>query len=148
MLGEALEQLIYERTQLQWAQQNGLKVTDEEVDQLERSVADRNQLTLTEFRAQLEREGLSLTQYRQSLRQQQILQRLREREAACCPEDVPFDEYIATLTRGRDEARNTIAHWGNLNYAQDLAAQVAGLGGLPEFIDEMDDARSFCARPC
>lgn len=24
----------------------------------------------------------------------------------------------------------------------------AGLGGLPEFIDEMDDARSFCARPC
>ncbi|MBU3712087.1 MAG: molecular chaperone SurA [Limnohabitans sp.] len=80
LLGEALEQLIYERTQLQWAQQTGLKVTDEEVDQLERSVAERNQLTLSEFRSQLEREGFSLTQYRQSLRNQQILQRLRERE--------------------------------------------------------------------
>ena len=80
LLGEALEQLIYERTQLQWAQQTGLKVTDEEVDQMERSVAERNQLTLSEFRAQLAREGMSLTQYRQGLRNQQILQRLRERE--------------------------------------------------------------------
>lgn len=80
LLGEALEQLIYERTQLQWAQQTGLKVTDEEVDQLERSVAERNQLTLSEFRSQLAREGFSLTQYRQGLRNQQILQRLRERE--------------------------------------------------------------------
>ena len=80
LLGEALEQLIYERTQLQWAQQTGLKVTDEEVDQMERSVAERNQLTLSEFRTQLAREGVSLTQYRQGLRNQQILQRLRERE--------------------------------------------------------------------
>ena len=40
LLGEALEQLIYERTQLQWAQQTGLKVTEEEIDQLE-SDADR-----------------------------------------------------------------------------------------------------------
>lgn len=97
LLGEALEQLIYERTQLQWAQQSGLKVTDEEVDQLERSVADRNQLTLTEFRAQLEREGLSLTQYRQSLRQQQILQRLREREvpARIKVSDQEIDQYLA-----------------------------------------------------
>lgn len=97
LLGEALEQLIYERTQLQWAQQTGLKVTEEEIDQLERSVADRNQLTLTEFRAQLEREGLSLTQYRQSLRQQQILQRLREREvpARIKVSDQEIDQYLA-----------------------------------------------------
>jgi len=97
LLGEALEQLIYERTQLQWAQQSGLKVTDEEVDQLVRSVADRNQLSLTEFRAQLEREGMSLTQYRQSLRQQQILQRLREREvpARIKVSDQEIDQYLA-----------------------------------------------------
>jgi len=80
LLGEALEQLIYERTQLQWAQQAGLKVTDQELDQIERAVAERNQLSVSEFRAQLAREGLSLTQLRQSLRQQQILQRLRDRE--------------------------------------------------------------------
>ena len=80
LLGEALEQLIYERTQLQWAQQTGLKITDDELDQLERTVAERNQLTPGEFRAQLQREGLSLAQFRLSLRQQQILQRLRERE--------------------------------------------------------------------
>ncbi len=80
LLGEALEQLIYERTQLQWAQQSGLKVTDQEIDQIERSLAERNQLSVSEFRAQLARDGLSLTQLRQSLRQQQILQRLRDRE--------------------------------------------------------------------
>lgn len=80
LLGEALEQLIYERTQLQWAQQTGLKVTEEELDQLERAVAERNQLTTAELRAQLARDGLSLAQFRQNLRQQQLLQRLRERE--------------------------------------------------------------------
>ena len=80
LLGEALEQLIYERTQLQWAQQAGLKVTDQELDQIERAVAERNQLSVSEFRAQLSREGLSLTQLRLSFRQQQILQRLRDRE--------------------------------------------------------------------
>jgi hypothetical protein len=37
----------------------------------------------------------------------------REREAACCPEDVGFDEYVAALTKQRDAARaqlNAIAH--------------------------------------
>lgn len=32
-----------------------------------------------------------------------------ESEAACCPEDVGFPEYIAALTRQRDEARSLLA---------------------------------------
>jgi len=36
------------------------------------------------------------------------LEKIREREAACCPEDVPFDEYIAMLTKQRDEARRAV----------------------------------------
>ena len=97
LLGEALEQLIYERTQLQWAQQTGLKVTDAELDQIERSVAERNQLSVSDFRAQLAREGLSLTQFRQSLRQQQILQRLREREVPgrIKVSDPEIDQFLA-----------------------------------------------------
>ena len=97
LLGEALEQLIYERTQLQWAQQTGLKVTDAELDQIERSVAERNQLSVSDFRAQLAREGLSLTQFRQSLRQQQILQRLREREVPgrIKVSDSEIDQFLA-----------------------------------------------------
>ncbi len=97
LLGEALEQLIYERTQLQWAQQTGLKVTDEELDQIERSVAERNQLSVSDLRAQLAREGLSLTQFRQSLRQQQILQRLREREVPgrIKVSDPEIDQFLA-----------------------------------------------------
>ena len=97
LLGEALEQLIYERTQLQWAQQTGLKITEEELDQIERSVAERNQLSVSDLRAQLAREGLSLTQFRQSLRQQQILQRLREREVPgrIKVSDPEIDQFLA-----------------------------------------------------
>lgn len=97
LLGEALEQLIYERTQLQWAQQSGLKIADEELDQLERAVAERNQLTLSELRLQIQREGMTLAQYRQNLRQQQILQRLREREvpARIKVSDQEIDQFLA-----------------------------------------------------
>jgi peptidyl-prolyl cis-trans isomerase SurA len=113
LLGEALEQLIYERTQLQWAQQTGLKVTDEEVDQAERSVAERNQLSLSEFREQLAREGLSLTQYRQSLRQQQILQRLREREvpARIKVSDPEIDQF---LTQQKSQVQTQQLNLGQL----------------------------------
>lgn len=36
------------------------------------------------------------------------IESLREREAACCPEDVPFDEFIATLKRQLAKAEKAL----------------------------------------
>lgn len=37
-----------------------------------------------------------------------LIQDYEEREAACCPEDVCFEEYIALLTKQRDEFKQLV----------------------------------------
>ena len=77
---QALEWLINERAQLQLAQELGIRVDDEQIEQAEASIAARNQLTREAFAQGLAREGTSLSEYRQQLKNQLILTRLRERE--------------------------------------------------------------------
>ena len=148
LLGEALEQLIYERTQLQWAQQTGLKITDEELDQLERSVAERNQMSLSEFRAQLGREGVSLTQFRQSLRQQHILQRLREREVPgrIKVSDPEIDQFLAqqksqTQTQQIHLAQLLVAVPENASPEQEQQLQATAKALLKQLREGADFAR-------
>jgi len=50
------------------------------------------------------RELKALLQTIHALKKQ--LSDIEEREAACCPEDVPFDEYIWALKKRMAEARN------------------------------------------
>ena len=77
---QVLERIIAEKVQLQFAQEIGLSVDDLQVDQTVARIAESNRLSLTEFRAALERDGLSFTKFREEMRQEIILQRLRERE--------------------------------------------------------------------
>jgi peptidyl-prolyl cis-trans isomerase SurA len=77
---QVLERLISEKAQLQLARENGIKVGDTLLDQAEQNVARANQMTVAEFRRRLEAEGLSIKQFREELRDQLMLQRLRERE--------------------------------------------------------------------
>jgi len=77
---QVLERLISEKAQLQLARENGIKIEDALVDQAEQNVARSNQMTVPEFHKRLEAEGVSVQQYREELRDQLLLQRLRERE--------------------------------------------------------------------
>jgi peptidyl-prolyl cis-trans isomerase SurA len=77
---QVLERLISEKAQLQLARENGIKVGDSLLDQAEQNMARGNQMTVAEFRRRLEAEGLSVKQFREELRDQLTLQRLRERE--------------------------------------------------------------------
>ncbi len=77
---EALDQLIAERTQLQRAREIGLKVDDTTLNQAELSVAEQNQLTLEQLRQRLREQGTTPEQFRDQLRQDILLQRVRERE--------------------------------------------------------------------
>ncbi|MDI9330703.1 MAG: peptidylprolyl isomerase [Alphaproteobacteria bacterium] len=80
LANDALELLIFERSQLQWAVQTGVKVNEEELESLAASVAARNQLSIEDFYRALERQGVSQKRFFQNLREQQILQRLRDRD--------------------------------------------------------------------
>lgn len=76
----ALDQLINEKAQLQLARENGIKVEDDAVDQAEMNVASSNQITRDELRKRVAQEGLSASQFREQLRTQLTLTKVRERE--------------------------------------------------------------------
>ncbi len=76
----AVEQLINEKAQLQQARDAGIKIEDEAIDQAEVNVAASNQLTRDEMHKRLAQDGIALSTFREQLRTQLTLSRLRERE--------------------------------------------------------------------
>jgi len=77
---QALEQLINEKIQLQLARESGVRIEDDAVDLAEMNVARQNQLSKAQLHTKLAKEGLSVGAFRDQLRKQITLSRLRERE--------------------------------------------------------------------
>jgi peptidyl-prolyl cis-trans isomerase SurA len=79
---QLLERLIGDRVQMQHARNIGLRVDDAELDKaLERIAAD-NKLSPAQLRATLERDGVPFDKFREDIRGEITLARLREREVA------------------------------------------------------------------
>ena len=77
---QLLERMIMNRVQLQLAKETGLKVSDTELDQTMRRIAQENRMSLPEFHAAVERDGISFNKFRDEIRDEIILVRLKERE--------------------------------------------------------------------
>jgi peptidyl-prolyl cis-trans isomerase SurA len=77
---QVLERMILEKAQLQAARESGIKVEDTAVDLAEQNVARQNQIDVPELHRRLVKDGLTLSQFREELRNQLIVARLRERE--------------------------------------------------------------------
>jgi len=77
---QVLERLISEKAQLQLARETGVRVDEATVDQAEQNVARQNQIDVPELRRRLAQDGMGLSQFREDLRNQLLLTRLRDRE--------------------------------------------------------------------
>ena len=77
---QALEWLINEKAQLQLAQETGVRVDAEQLAQTEANIAARNQMTPEAFAQRLAQEGTNLAEFRQQLKNQMTLTKLRERD--------------------------------------------------------------------
>lgn len=116
-----LERLIAERAQLQVAKETGIKVEEVAIDQAEQTVARQNQLTLDELRRRVAAEGISPKEFRNDLRDQLLLTRLRDREVDNKVKitDIDVDQFIR-------EQREAKAGTPDLNLAQVLVAVPEG----------------------
>ena len=76
----ALERLINERAQLQLARETGIRIDDAAVDDAELNIARQNQLDLPEMHKRLAADGIDRRQFRNQLRDQLMLVRVRERD--------------------------------------------------------------------
>ncbi|AWI77305.1 molecular chaperone SurA [Parazoarcus communis] len=77
---QLLERLIVERAQLQLARDTSLRVDDGMLERAIARIAANNKLSSTELRAALERDGVSWSRFRDEIRTEIVLTRLRERE--------------------------------------------------------------------
>ncbi len=79
---QVLERLITENLQLQIGERSGIRISDEELNQAMGTIAQRNNMSLDQFRAALERDGLSLDTAREQIRREMIISRVRQRRIA------------------------------------------------------------------
>ncbi|MER2511728.1 MAG: peptidylprolyl isomerase [Nitrosomonas ureae] len=77
---QVLESVITKHIQIQHAQEVGLSVAETELDETINRIAADNQLTLPEFHAVLENDGISYNKFREEIREEMIIARLKERE--------------------------------------------------------------------
>lgn len=75
---QVLERLILVRLQVARAEQGGVRVSDEEVDQAVNGVASQNGVSIDQLRQQLASEGIAFNDFRSTLRDEMITQRLRQ----------------------------------------------------------------------
>lgn len=77
---QLLERMIVDRAQMQLAQEYGIRVDDTMLDRAIARIAEQNKMSILEFRKQLEAEGTPYARFREEIREEITMQRLRERE--------------------------------------------------------------------
>ena len=77
---QMLERLILDKAQLQLARDTGIRVDELQLDRAVERIAESNKMTLADFRRALESDGVSFEAFRNDVRQQMLMTRLRERE--------------------------------------------------------------------
>lgn len=97
-----LERMISERAQLQLAKDQGVQVSEGMVDEAVLNVARQNQISVEELRQRMSAQGLVFTQFRTDLRNELLLNRIREREldAQSKVSEQEIDQYLREQETG------------------------------------------------
>jgi peptidyl-prolyl cis-trans isomerase SurA len=110
---QILERLITERALLQYAKESGIKVDDTAVERAIQRIAEDNKMTVDDMRKALARDNISYSRYREDIRSEITMQRVREREidSHISVSDAEVDIYLATLkSQAGGEAEYRLAH--------------------------------------
>jgi len=110
---QLLDRLITERVLMQYAKESGIRVDDTQVERTISRIAQDNKLTPDEFRKAVEREGVTFAKYRDGIRNEMVVQRLREREVEgrVSVSDAEVDLFLATVdAQSGGDVEYRIAH--------------------------------------
>jgi peptidyl-prolyl cis-trans isomerase SurA len=104
---QLLERTINDRVQMQYARDTGTRVDNAELDRAMLKIAEQNKMTVAELRTVLAKDNVPYDKFREDIRSEITLSRLREREVAqkIVVTESEIDNFIQTqLTQpGRDE---------------------------------------------
>jgi peptidyl-prolyl cis-trans isomerase SurA len=94
---QVVEAMIVERAQMQLAKEMGVRVTDRELDAAIGRIAEGQKLSVQDMRNQMEKEGMAYPAFREEIRNEIMVQRLREHEVdrKIQVSDAEVDTYLA-----------------------------------------------------
>ncbi|PIQ37188.1 MAG: molecular chaperone SurA [Lysobacterales bacterium CG17_big_fil_post_rev_8_21_14_2_50_64_11] len=101
---QILDRLVLSRLQIERANAMGIRISDAELDQAVQSVATNNRITIDQLRQQLASEGLNFDQFRRDLRNEILIQRLRQRivQGRVAVSDTEIDLALAAQGNSRE----------------------------------------------
>lgn len=109
---QVLERLIVQRLQVQRAKTAGLQVTEEELQQAVATIAARNKMSVNDFAEAAVREGVNFSQFREQLRNDILINKLRQREVdsriSVSSQDV--DYYLESRAGQNNENEYRLSH--------------------------------------
>lgn len=95
---QMLERMVIDRIQIQQAKESGLRIDDAQLDQALQRIAGGNGMNLGQFRQALEKDGVPFAKFREDIREEITIARLREREVdnRIVISDGEVDNFLAT----------------------------------------------------
>ncbi len=114
---QVLESLIVRRIQLQQAERRGIQITDAQLNRALADIAGRNNLSLEQLPAAMEAEGIDYEVYRAEIRDDMIIEQLRQIEVT---RQVRVSE--REIDRGMEQFRASAASSLQFNYSHILIA--------------------------
>lgn len=104
---QVLDRLVLARIQLTRARDSGIRVSDGELAQAIETVASRNRMTQDQLRQRLAADGLSYEEFRASLRDELLIERLRQRyvQSRVQISEAEIDQLLAVREIGGPEVR-------------------------------------------
>jgi peptidyl-prolyl cis-trans isomerase SurA len=113
LVKQVLERLVMETLQLDLAKANGITVDDGTLNEEAQQLAEKNGLTLTQFRDVLESQGFSYANFREKLRKELLIQQVRRQMVGSLinVNEQEIDNMLATLkASGQGDVEYHLAH--------------------------------------
>lgn len=110
---QVLERFINEKVQLQYAREYGVRADDETVNASLQRIAADNKMSMQQFSAALRGEGTTIDRFRDELKNEIVINRIRDREveSRVVVTDNEIDNYLALAkAQGANQAEYQLAH--------------------------------------
>ncbi|MEP6702206.1 MAG: peptidylprolyl isomerase, partial [Betaproteobacteria bacterium] len=144
---QLLERLINDRAQIQWAKDSGIRIDDAQVERTIGRIAEDNKMTMPQFREMLKGDSIPYSKFREDLRNEITLARVREREvdAKILVSEAEVDNYLATqATQTGKQQEYRIAHILVLLPEQANAEQIrARRSRAEDALKQLKDGKDF-----
>lgn len=137
---QVLERLVLLNLQLQHAERTGIRVTDAELDQTIGRLAQQNQISVEQLRQQVLREGVPFSEFRDTMRDELVAQRLRQRvvQSRVAVSDTEIDILLASnsLQQGQVRAAHILVALPDGATAEQIGLAQTKIDGIKKLIDE------------